>query len=294
MKRLLIAFVTLAVVGGGIMYYMSQDRADSRKPEKSNTEPYEVIGVSAEGRGLQAYRFGAGGKVLMYIGAIHGGYEWNTALLSYELVDYLTANPSVIPPDIQVIVIPVANPDGLYKVVGTSERFAAADAPQFEMAGDVSPESTAVSGRFNAVHVDLNRNFDCKWQKDALWGSRTVDAGTAAFSEPESRAIRDFILTEKPVAVIFFHSEGNGVYGSSCEGDILPGAVELLETYSAASDYPRYDAYTNYEVTGAAEDWLASQGIPSVTVELSKHNVIEWEKNRAGIKAMFELYSEAN
>ena len=281
-------FVAIVLVGAGI-YYITRKNA----PGKKEPNPYEIIGASVEGREIQAYRFGEGEKKLVFVGAIHGGYEWNTASLSYELIDYFTANPNTIPSGIEVAVIPVANPDGLYKVVGTSERFAVTDAPQFDFAGDVSLKSTVVSGRFNANNVDLNRNFDCKWQKEATWGRHPVSAGTAVFSEPESKALRDFFLAERPTAVVFFHSAGGGVYGSLCEGDELPGTVELLAVYSNASGYPRHDDYQNYVVTGDATDWLSTQGTPAITVELDKHDIIEWEKNLAGIKAMIKLYSGA-
>jgi hypothetical protein len=39
--------------------------------------------------------------------------------------------------------------------------------------------------------VDLNRNFDCKWQPTSTWRSTSVSAGTQPFSEPEAAAIRD-------------------------------------------------------------------------------------------------------
>ena len=305
MKNILIGFVGFVVIIG-IAYYFIQnklgadldlvavDQAGLVVDETDVSEDvysHEVIGSSVDGRDIEAYRFGDGEKKLVYIGALHGGYEWNSALLSYELIDYLTENSDVVPADIEVVVIPVANPDGLYKVVGTSTRFAAMDAPQFDFASELSLDDTVVSGRFNANDVDLNRNFDCKWQADATWREYTVGAGTEAFSEPEAAALRDFLLPLSPEAVVFFHSASNGVYTSFCEDDALAGTEELLATYSEASGYERFDDYTYYEVTGDAADWLSTQGIPAITVELSTHDVIEWNKNLAGIEAMFELYS---
>lgn len=294
--------VLIATVAIGIFYMVSSGKFSKQNEriventpmmdEDYSVNAYEVIGKSIEGRELRAYQFGTGEKSLVYVGAIHGGYEWNSAFLSYEIIDYLTANPDVIPSDLKVIVIPVANPDGLNKVLGTSSRFLAADAPQFDYASEISLDDTVVSGRFNAGDVDLNRNFDCKWQSDAIWRNYTVGAGTAAFSEPETRALRDFLTAKSPKAVVFFHSASNGVYTSFCEGDALPGTAKLLAAYSGASGYPRYDDFPYYETTGDAADWLSTLGIPAITVELSTHKVIEWEKNLAGIEATFELYSE--
>lgn len=301
MKKIVFAFVALAVIGGLIYYFVQRreapDSTTVEEPELTvedsyNPESFEVIGKSSEGRLLRAFNFGTGEKTLVFVGALHGGYEWNSALLSYEIIDYFIANPNAIPSDLEVIVIPVANPDGLHKVLGTSGRFFAADAPQFDFASEISFADTVVSGRFNSNDVDLNRNFDCKWKSEAVWRNYTVGAGDTAFSEPETAALRDYLTRISPEAVVFFHSASNGVYTSFCEGDALPGTVELLAVYSEATDYPRYDDYPYYEITGDAGDWLSTVGIPAVSVELSTHTAIEWEKNRAGIEAMFELYSE--
>lgn len=290
MKNIFLGVFVVIIIG--IVAFMYSQPSVNLEDKEEITKSYEVIGTSVEGREIQAYRFGTGERTLVYIGALHGGYEWNSSLLSYELIDYLTDNPESIPLNISVVVIPAANPDGLASVVGTSLRFDVVDAPQFDFADEVSIDDPVVAGRFNANGVDLNRNFDCKWQKDATWRTYSIDAGTAPFSEPEAAALRDFFMAEKPEAAVFFHSASMGVYTSFCEGDPLPGTIELLATYSEASGYTRFDDYPYYEVTGDAADWLATQGIPAISVELKTHNVTEWEKNWAGIEAMFALYSK--
>jgi len=229
---------------------------------------------------------------MVLVGAIHGGYEWNTALLSYELIDHFALNPDIVPASIEVIVIPVANPDGLYGVVGTSERFLAEDAPQFAYASEVSPTDSVVTGRFNANGIDLNRNFDCGWQPEAVWRNQPVSAGTAPFSEPESRALRDFMLSERPAGVIFFHSAGGGVYASGCNGEIFPPSKDLSTVYGESTEYGSQTNYAPYVVTGDATDWLAKEKIPAITVEFSTHDDIEWEKNLSGVKAVLKYFSE--
>ena len=289
-----IALVAFTVFVGGMYYvYMGKDRTDiDLTEEKGTVNQYEVIGTSVEGREILAYRFGKGSRTFVLVGAIHGGYEWNTAILSYELIDHFTANPGVVPPNMEVVIIPVANPDGLYKVVGTSARFTPEDAPQFDYSNEIDPQGSVAAGRFNANDVDLNRNFDCEWKPNATWENTPVKAGSSAFSEPETRALRDFLLAESPEVVVFFHSANDGVYPNFCDAGPSREVLELTDLYSKASGYPFYDKFTNYEVTGAAESWLATQGISAITVELSTHKVIEFEKNLAGIKAMLGFYSE--
>jgi predicted deacylase len=254
-------------------------------------DPKRVVGLSVEGREIHAYRFGTGERTLVFVGGLHGGYEWNTVLLSYELIDYLARREATLPSDLSVVVIPVANPDGLHLVVGSSERFATSAAPHFAYAGEVSPDDVVVAGRFNANQVDLNRNFDCEWEPEAVWREHPVNPGTAPFSEPESAALRNFFTSEKPIAAVFYHSAINGVYPSRCDGMVLPSTKSLLNVYSEASGYPAHDDYSYYHITGDAVDWLTTLGVPALTVELSRHDVIEWEKNKAGLEAMLRHYT---
>ncbi len=117
-----------------------------------------------------------------------------------------------------------------------------------------------------------------------------VGAGTAPFSEPESRAIRDFVFAFKPTAAIFWHSQANAVYASECTDGILPQTLDTMNAYARAAGYPAVTSFDAYAITGDSEGWLASIGIPAITVELKTHNTIEWEKNRAGITELFQYY----
>lgn len=242
----------------------------------------ESIGNSVEGRGIDAYTFGTGDRMLMFVGGIHGGYEWNSVLLAHTFIDHFTANPELIPDDISVVIVPSANPDGLYAVLGREGRFNRDDVP------DDTPFGT---GRFNARGVDLNRNFDCKWKPESTWRGNIVSAGTEAFSEPEAAAIRDLVLKENPEAVVFWHSQANAVYASECEAGILPSTLVLMNTYADAAGYPAVDSFDAYPVSGDAEGWLASIGIPAVTVELKTHESIEWEKNLAAMQSVLAHYA---
>jgi len=251
------------------------------KELKDTSAPeYEIIGYSAQNRPIEIYRFGNGGKLLVFAGAIHGGYEWNSALLAWEFIDYLKSNSEIIPKNLSVAVIPALNPDGLAKIAGKEGRFAAADIPA----------GTNETGRFNANNVDLNRNFDCNWQPKGIWRQKEVNAGSAAFSEPESAALRDYVLKNKPAAVVFWHSQSNAVYGSMCNADMSDETRTILNAYAKASGYPAKDTFDQYQVSGDATDWLASIHISAITVELATHQSIEWQKNLAGINALFQYF----
>jgi len=285
-RRTIIVVIIFVLLGTGSLFYILRNKSEG----PASTEPVAVdnvspgrtvIGLSVQDRAIEAYEYGNGATHLVFVGGIHGGYEWNSVLLAYEVMDYLKVHPEVIPKNLTVTVIPSANPDGVYKVIGKEGRFTIAD-----VAKGVSEEP----GRFNAHKVDLNRNFDCKWKPEGTWRGNIVSAGSAPFSEPEARAIRDFVLKNNPDAVVFWHSQSNAVYASECTNGILSKTREIMNIYSQASGYPTIDSFDSYEVTGDAEGWLASIGIPAITVELRTHETVEWERNLAGIKALFEYY----
>jgi len=248
------------------------------------TKPFmseEVIGKSVEGRSIDSYTFGDGENEIVFVGGIHGGYEWNSTYLAYRFIDYLKENPSFVPENLSVTVIPSANPDGLYKITKKEGRFTVDDVPDSNTSGE---------GRFNANGVDLNRNFDCKWAPESTWRSEIVSAGTSAFSEPEALAIKNFVESKSPDAFVFWHSKANTVYASECEDGVLPETADIMKLYADAAGYNSVLKFDAYEVTGDAEGWLASIGIPAITVELKTHENIEWDKNLAGIKAIVEYY----
>lgn len=287
-QPVIIAIIILASLSIGVpvifnVYDKTDESVESIPSEQSilQNSKYKIIGTSVQGRKIEAYSYGSGKTRLAFVGGVHGGYEWNSILLAYQFMDYLTANPEIIPKNITVTVIPSANPDGLYKIINKEGRFTAADVPT---------NGSQALGRFNANKVDINRNFDCKWQSESMWRGEKVSAGTAPFSEPEARAIRNFALDYRPTAVIFWHSQSNAVYASECLAGILPATRTIMDVYAKAAGYPAVDSFDAYEITGDAEGWLASVNIPAITVELKTHETVEWEVNLTGILALFEHY----
>jgi hypothetical protein len=288
-KTTTIIVVILLIVVGAVVLFMRSHKEVVQEPvpvvvEKPTGPIKEKIGTSVEGRAIESFTYGEGSTELVFVGGVHGGYEWNSVLLAYTFMDYLSLHPEIIPPNIKITVVPSANPDGVFKVLGKEGRFTLADAPKVA--------DTTGMGRFNAHEVDLNRNFDCKWQPTSTWRSKKVSAGTKAFSEPEAQAIRDLALSRKPAAFVFWHSQSNAVYASECMSGILPETRAIMKAYATAAQYPAVDSFDAYPVTGDAEGWLASVKIPAITVELKTHETIEWDRNLLGIKALLMHFKE--
>lgn len=253
-------------------------------PEAPKTVGQEQIGSSVGGLPIIAHWYGTGTDEIIFIGGIHGGYEWNTSLVAYELMDMLTAQPQLIPSNIKVTVIPVLNPDGLSKVVGKADRFSKTEVS--------SSQDIVVSGRFNGNNVDLNRNFDCDWKSEGVWQNKKVSGGSSAFSEPESQAIKAYVESRSPKAIVTWYSAAGGVFASNCHNDkVLTETTDIVKLFAKASGYPAYQNFNFYEITGDMVNWFAKKNIPAFSVLLTNHEDTEWTKNEAGIKALLNHYN---
>ncbi len=131
------------------------------------------IGSSVEGLGIPAYaNFDLAtatppGNSTLLIGGVHGDEPATVALL--ESFFQSAAWPALA--TCPTVVLPLANPDGGKR--GT---------------------------RYNARGVDLNRNCGFNWHA----GSEEPP-GSGPWSEPESRALRDFILAWRPAKIVSLH-----------------------------------------------------------------------------------------
>jgi hypothetical protein len=218
-----------------------------------------VIGQSVEGRDIMAYRFGTGPRILMLVGGLHGGWENNTVALMNELIAHFDTNPQAILPDLTLVLVPVANPDGLV-------------------------HGRVAAGRFNANQVDLNRNWGCDWSADARWRDEAVNPGEKPFSEPETSALSIFIQTQRPAVVLFYHSAADGIFAGHCGGD--HGSMRMSQVLGEATGYSYGQPFTAYQVTGTAASWVDSLGIPSADVELISWTASEFERNLRGVMAL--------
>ena len=192
-----------------------------------------VIGTSVAERPLTAYQFKNGPNHVVFIGGIHGGYEWNTVLLARDAIDYFKNNPNAIPDSVTLTIIPVVNPDGLALVSEIAETLEVDEVADLSLA-------EMLPARFNANEVDLNRNWDCEWHTSAYWRDQWVSGGPEPYSEPEVQALRDFLLEKSPEVVVFWHSAANGVFASGC-GELFEPSLKAANVYGLAAGYPVYE-----------------------------------------------------
>ena len=196
------------------------------KPAPASLTVLQTIGTSVEGRPMVCYVFGNGPRTLFIKASIHGTEGAGTPL-AQRLVAWLEAHPDTWK-NCRILVMPVSNPDGLH-----------------------------AGKRFNAHGVDLNRNFPAGNREDK------ARFGKNALSEPESRALHDFILREKPDVIVAIHQPLNYV-----DYDGPAPAVALAARLSRTAGLPLEKLGARPGSLGA---WFGETlGRPILTLELPR------------------------
>jgi LysM repeat protein len=96
--------------------------------------------------------------------------------------------------------------------------------------------------------------------------------------------LRDLIKSRRVESAVFYHSALAKIFVGA---DITRSAsLELARVMSQATSYPlSLEGVPGQITTGDAIDWLSTQGIAAIEVELTDHQDIEWERNRRGLLA---------
>jgi len=148
----------------------------------------------------------------------------------------------------------------------------------------VNPDGVAKRTRYNANYVDLNRNYGYRF-------SSGYKAGKTAFSEPESRAIRDQASNLPFSLSLSFHTSGDIVnylwnYTSvRCPDQDL--IFELSQGYARFNGYDVTEGCDWYQVNGDTNDWsYGCMGDIDWTIEIANPSF-------SGMPGVFEKNREA-
>lgn len=230
-----------------------------------------VIGYSVEGRSIDLYSFGQGELHYLIIAGIHGGYEGNTVNLANSLMVYLNSHPETVPSGATLYVIPNMNPDAVAR-------------------------GRNAGARVNANGVDLNRNFPTAnwvpdWDHANCWNERPTTGGTSRGSEPETRAVVNFLLGHRIEALISYHSAALGVFPG---GDPWqPASERLASMLSAVTGYPYPPIDIGCTYTGTLADWAVQNGVgAAVDMELATHSDSDFAKNLKALQVLLNFISE--
>jgi carboxypeptidase T len=241
------------------------------------------IGRSIEGRSILGLRIGdrhGSGRKLLFMGC-HHAREWIAVevpfLLAKELIE--KANEPRIArwlSEGEIWVVPMVNPDG-HEFTRTTDRLWRKN------------RRKNADGSFG---VDPNRNYGYMWGTLDVPTSSHVPSdetyvGPRAFSEPETRAVRDLIAVEQFVGIVTYHSFSQLVlypWGYTSDGVADPtDHANLAEMAGKICDcirqvhglsYTPEQSSQLYPTAGDTTDWaFGTYEIPSFTIELRPQTV---------------------
>jgi hypothetical protein len=256
MRVVLVSFVCVALLASTFAPAYAEPREGS-------------IGTSQAGASLEMYAVGSGPKRVLILGGQHGGPEANTVQLVNGLLDYYVSNPQELPAGIELDILLVANPDGL-----------------------------SIGSRQYISGVDPNRNWGgSDWRSDAFDSNAVFRVGLGGpepFSEPETRALADWILANKPAFIVNYHSAGGFMFGprTGSAGDLATAYADATGYYwpgGAGGGGAGNRSPLGYQASGSMNRWLGENGFAAVLVELSTPRATEIERNLSGLKAALDV-----
>ena len=225
--------------------------------------PWTPIGFSQGGLPLVLRHFGDAKNRILILGGQHGGPEENTIRLVEQLTEHFVSTPGEVPGTIGLDILAITNPDGA--TVGSRQYLSGVDPNRNWGGPDWSPDASDSNGVF-----------------------RQGLGGRAPFSEQETRALGDWMLANRPLLTVNYHSAGGFMFGTR-DGGI---GSELTELYVNASGY--YSPTPGggggsplpYRATGSLNVWARSMGLNTLFIELATPRAIEFDRNLAGLRAV--------
>ncbi|KAF5296418.1 hypothetical protein FQR65_LT01405 [Abscondita terminalis] len=220
----------------------------------------KTIGSSVEGRPLRVLKISngnPGNKAVWIDGGIHAR-EWiSPATVTYiinELVENWEKEPKAVH-NIDWHILPVANPDG-YEYAHTYDRLWRKNR----------------SKKGNCAGTDLNRNFGHYWggKGSSRYPCHEIYAGSGPFSEPETKAIQNYITVTEARALwkgyLSFHSYGQYIlfpwgYAEMYTNDhqdlknVGDKMAAAIRTASGAQYRVGTAATMLYPAAGGSDDW---------------------------------------
>ncbi len=221
-----------------------------------------IIGRTVFGRRIYAVKIGEGTPVGIAQYGIHGR-EFITAKLAFAHYNYGLKRGSFW-------LLPLANPDGaLLSQTGVRSVPMKARARLLQWNKNDADFSL---WKANGRGVDLNVNFAARWgkgSKNTRFAGAENYIGTRAFSEPETRALRDFTREIQPCFTVSYHTKGEEIYWRFHQSThTCPRDFALARCLSTSTGYAIKETKDS---VGGYKDWcIQSLKIPAFTVETGR------------------------
>ena len=241
-----------------------------------------TIGNSITGSPLLALTIGSGSKQVFY-NASHHANEWiTTPILLKYLEGYADAfatggriggvAASRLYSGTTLHIVPLVNPDGVDLVTGAIDS-----GSYYQSARTLAAAYPAIpfpSGwKANIRGVDLNCNYPADWEKEReLKFARGYTkpgpqnyVGTAALSEPETRALYDYTRAHDFALTLSYHTQGRVIYWKYQEYE-PENSYTIAQKMAAVSGYSLEAGPAN-SYAGYRDWFIQTYNKPGYTIE---------------------------
>jgi len=247
--------------------------------------PKISIGQTIEGREIYVYKISDNPTVdenepeIFFNAYIHAReaitFEILFGLANHLLDNYSTdADVASLVDSREIYLMPAVNPDGVEYNATTDPG-----------GGGLWRKNRSVNPG-GARGVDLNRNFSEGWGYDNVGSSGTPSSetyrGVTPFSEPETAALRDFVLSRDFSLIVNYHAYGRlEIFAPEYDAASIEDYDELLALARLRSETSNYATgptwHVLYQINGGANDWMYSDdGKPRVLSILTEVGTSFW------------------
>ena len=202
-----------------------------------------IIGHSVMNKPIYCIRIGEGDKKI-FINCAHHGLEYLTsAFIMNFLKNYANAfsenkeicerSAAELYKNVSLYIVPMVNPDGVDIAVNGLDI---TNPFHRKLISDVGVHSFNKVWQANINGVDINHNYNAGWRVVKTSPGATKYSGPYAESEPETRAIVNFIKAIEFDMVIAFHSQGGEIY-YDYDGIMAENSRQIAEKMAKESGY---------------------------------------------------------
>ena len=272
----------------------------------------DSIGTSIEGRTIWAFKLSDNASInedepeVLFTGLTHAREPLSMMNLFY-FANWLCENynsditANYLLDNREMWFVPIINPDGY----SYNESISPNGGGMHRKNRRSNPSNSSCNNG-TQQGVDLNRNYEYNWGADNSGSSgnpcSAIYRGSSAFSEPETEAVRNFILSKDFINVLHYHSYSNFLIHSWGDGS-LPEEPDASTLREIGEEMTRYNGYlvgtgietVGYGVNGDAVDWsYGTAGLISYTPEVGSFTDNFWpSEDRVIPLCQDQLYSNS-
>lgn len=259
----------------GYDYNDLKEDADALSKQHKCVELFSM-GESVTEKKLFCIKIGDGQRKLFINGAHHGLEYLTSAFIMKFLKDYAYSaenETDFFACDVQSLIrktslyaVPMVNPDGVDIAVHGID---VSNPYHRKLIAQVGIHNFRKVWQANANGVDINHNYNADWQAIKACPSPTLYSGPYPESEPETKAVVDFVRNINFDMLIAFHSQGGEIY-YDFNGKTAENSLKLASEFAKVSGYA-VAAPEGTASFGGCKDWFINEfGKAGFTIEIGR------------------------